>query len=362
MKGKALGILVLVLTLLVAGVWGFKWITYRLNHAISNAAFVESDSLLNLAYKRTGGRVIRLFKKEGDFVQKGEVLAKLEDKELRLKLQETEHKISALRKEREALVIERQKLREELNKKVALLDSRVKEVESRLSALEVGLEQVEKDWKRFKELFSKGVVPSRRFEEIDTQRKKLVKERQALLNLKESLEKEREIVEVSRKAVVSLQKRIESLEERILAAEKGREDLLEVLEQTLLKAPFDGYVVKRFVNEGEVVRQGQYIYSLLNPEDVYVLVLLEENKLEGVKEGNKVYIKVDALPDAEYEGVVSVINMATAAKFALIPRDITAGEFTKVAQRVPVRVEITKGDKRLLRVGFGAEVSIRKRR
>lgn len=361
MKSKVLGATLLAVVLILSGIWGVKWVGYRLSHAVSNAAFVESDSLVNLAYKRVGGRVVKLYKKEGERVKRGEILAKLEDRELSLKIAQLRHQISALEREKEALIVERERQREELDKRLSVIDSRVAQAQSRIEALEAEIAQLDKDWSRFKELYSKGVVPARRFEEIDTGKKRLLKEREAALRLKESLLRQREVIEVSYKALTSLEKRIEALQERRLSLLKRLEDLEDMLKETELRAPFDGVVVKEFLKEGEVVRPGQYVYSLLNPEDVYILVLLEENKLEGVKEGNRVYIKVDALPHEDYEGVVSVINMATASKFALIPRDITAGEFTKVAQRVPIRIEITKGKRELLRVGFGAEVAIEKR-
>ncbi len=362
MKGKVVGAFILIAALLISGVWGIRWINYRLTHAISNAAFVESDSMLNLAYKRVGGRIERLFKEEGEQVNKGEVLAKLEDRELRVKLQQIEHQIRALKKEQEALIIERRKLRKELSSRRTIARQNISRVRSKLEALETALNQLDRDWKRFKELFGKGVVPARKFEEIDTQREKLLKEKEALESLLASSVEEERIVKNSFKALEVLDKRIEALGERIRAMEKQAKDLRDMIEETVLRAPFDGYVVKRFVKEGEVVRQGQYIYSLLNPDDLYILVLLEETKLEGVRVGSKVEIKVDALPGEKFSGRVSVINMATASKFALIPRDITAGEFTKVAQRIPVKVEITEGKKELLRVGLGAEVAIEKSR
>jgi membrane fusion protein (multidrug efflux system) len=352
----------LAVALFVGLLLGVKWVNYRLSHAISNAAFVESDSMVNLAYERVGGRVERLYKEEVDYVGKGELLAKLEDKTLKLKLQEIEHRIRALEEEREALVVEQNRLKEELRIKEVIAREGVSRARKKLEALEISLKQLNRDWERFKTLHAKGVVPARRFEEIDTQREKLVKEIEALRSALRSALEEKKVIRNAYKNLKVLDKRIASLEQQISALKRKAEDVRELIGETELRAPFGGYIVKRFVREGEVIRQGQYVYSLLNPEDIYILVLLEENKLDGVKEGNKVKIKIDALPDEEYEGVVSVINMATASKFALIPRDITAGEFTKVAQRIPVRVDITKGKKKLLRVGFGAEVSIEKLR
>ena len=116
------------------------------------------------------------------------------------------------------------------------------------------------------------------------------------------------------------------------------------------------------MSEGEVVRPGQFVYAIYDPGDIYVLVFLEETKLGGVEEGAKVRIKIDAYPREEFWGVVESIGRSTASKFALIPRDVTAGEFTKVAQRIPVKVKVVKGRTELLRVGVSGEVEIEKKR
>ncbi len=86
--------------------------------------------------------------------------------------------------------------------------------------------------------------------------------------------------------------------------------------------------------------------------------LLEEDKLKGVKVGNKVIFRPDAFKNAEFVGKVIEISPASAATFALVPRDVSAGEFTKVVQRIPVKIELIEGPIELLRVGIGGSVKI----
>jgi len=126
----------------------------------------------------------------------------------------------------------------------------------------------------------------------------------------------------------------------------------------VLRSPLDGRVAKRFVTSGDMALAGKVMYSLVDPRDIYVLVLLEEGKLKGVETGAPVNIHIDAYPKQTFKGVVDAILPASAATFALIPRDISAGEFTKVAQRIPIRVKIAQGDTDLLRIGLGGEVEI----
>jgi len=224
------------------------------------------------------------------------------------------------------------------------------------------IDQLSRDRKRLENLHRKGVVPSRRFEEISTQLRVLEKQRSALREKRRAVLKEAEILKVKLRKLAELDRRMEALQKELEALKKKEEDLLNMLEETVLRSPIDGYILKKYVSVGEVVRQGQFIYALYNPEDIYILVLLEETKIEGIERGNRVLIDIDAFPGVKFEGVVEEIGRATAAKFALIPRDVTAGEFTKVVQRIPVRVRITKGNPEILRVGMGGEVAIEKRK
>ena len=98
--------------------------------------------------------------------------------------------------------------------------------------------------------------------------------------------------------------------------------------------------------------------SVDDPELIYVTAYLEEDRLEGVAPGNPVRIWIDAFPDV-LEGRVVWIGLATGANFSLLPRDVTSGEFTKVTQRVPVRIAVDRGPRwRQLRPGLSATVAI----
>ncbi len=360
-KGKLIGVLLLIAVSSALLLVGARWVHFRLTHAVTNAVFVESDSLTRVAYRRVGGRIVELYREEGDRVRKGDPLAKLEDRDLRLKIEELRRKRERLIKEKEALRIRRLTSEEEIRKRIEATGIQAEALKRELEALEARIDQLSRDRRRLENLHRKGVVPSRRFEEVSTRLRVLEKQRSALKEKRRAVLKEAEILRVKLKQLAELDRRIEALQKELEALRKKEEDLQNMLEETVLRSPIDGYILKRYVSVGEVVRQGQFIYALYNPEDIYILVLLEETKIEGVREGNRVLIEIDAFPDVRFEGVVEEVGRATAAKFALIPRDVTAGEFTKVVQRIPVRVRITEGNPELLRVGMGGEVAIERR-
>ncbi len=119
---------------------------------------------------------------------------------------------------------------------------------------------------------------------------------------------------------------------------------LEVIEAELghytIVAPQDGTIAKRWVWLGDVVTPGQSFYTMYDLENVWVTARLEEGKLEGVRLGAPVDIHVDAYPDYTFEGEVFTIKAAAASEFTLVPQNNATGNYTKVAQRVPIKITI----------------------
>src|SRR5262249_30779840 len=127
---------------------------------------------------------------------------------------------------------------------------------------------------------------------------------------------------------------------------------------TQVRAPFPGVVVKRYRSLGDFVSAGTPILSMYNPELLYVTANLEETRLRGRAPGNAVELHLDAC-DQPFRGRVVWINKSTGAQFALMPRNVVAGEFTKVVQRVPVRIWIEMDERwPLLCAGLSARAAI----
>jgi membrane fusion protein (multidrug efflux system) len=146
--------------------------------------------------------------------------------------------------------------------------------------------------------------------------------------------------------------------EMVKDAQIGLESAEHVFQFVQIRAPFPGVVVKRYRNLGDFVSAGTPILSMYNPDLLYVTANLEETRLRGVAPGNSVELRLDAF-DQPFQGRVVWINKSTGAQFALMPRNVVSGEFTKVVQRVPVRIWIEKDDRwPLLRAGLSAQVVI----
>lgn len=376
MNKKKIGILVVSLLLLGFLVLAVRWIDRRINYIITDAVFVETDYLSNVGFSRVGGKVVQLYKKEGDEVKANEEIGKIDETDYRVQLEALDSKIEALKSQRSQLESQLSRVEKETDLNIQIQALSEKEISKRIESLEAQIIQLnsqielsKKDLERFKNLAEKGLAPVRKLEEVKTnldvllsQKISLEKSIAELRVSKEKAVKSKEYAKAQEGIIEEISAQISAVSKQIQALEKEREDLLNQINYTVLKSPYDGIVAKKYVSIGDIVKAGQPVYAIVKNDSFYIKVLLEETKLKGLKFGNRVFIRLDAYPDVLFEGVVESINIASAAKFALIPRDISAGEFTKLAQRIPVKIKITKGDKSLLRVGLGGEVEIEKKR
>ncbi|MGZ3746769.1 MAG: HlyD family secretion protein [Pseudobdellovibrionaceae bacterium] len=131
------------------------------------------------------------------------------------------------------------------------------------------------------------------------------------------------------------------------------------LENTYLKSPFDGIVVQKLAEVGNILEQNQIALIVADEKNAWIAANIEETAVGALKLGQPVHIKVDE--GGELEGQVTEIRSSVASQFALIPSDMGAGNFTKVVQRVPIKVALTGSENRHLRVGQSVEIKVRVR-
>ncbi|HSX10893.1 MAG TPA: HlyD family secretion protein [Chlamydiales bacterium] len=138
----------------------------------------------------------------------------------------------------------------------------------------------------------------------------------------------------------------------------------ELLRHTHVYAPRDGSIAKRWVVAGDVVQIGQPLFGLTDVKNIWVTANLEETKVEHLKPGDPVDIHIDAYPDRRFTGSVYVVRASAASQFSLIPPDTATGNFTKVVQRVPVKILLDvpqSKDPLYLYPGMSVEISVKVR-
>ena len=109
----------------------------------------------------------------------------------------------------------------------------------------------------------------------------------------------------------------------------------------MVVAPCDGIASKKSIQIGQLIQPGQNLLSLVESDKVWVVANYKDTQMEHIQDGLEVRIKVDAVPDITYKGVVTSISNATGAQYSAIPVDNATGNFVKVKQRVPVRIDFS---------------------
>ncbi len=154
--------------------------------------------------------------------------------------------------------------------------------------------------------------------------------------------------------------KFEEAEASYKEAKAAREIALLNIGHTRLIAPFDGVVAKKYTEPGDFAAPGLPVVAVYDPASLHVMVNLEESKVGNVAVGKKADLFFDAR-SGKLQGVVVRIGEATAAEFALIPRDVSAGEFTKVVQRVPVKISLPDRSKYpFLKPGLSVSIGVKK--
>ena len=375
-KGKTLAVVLLILCALGIAVMAGWFLHHRMAYAVTDAVFVRTDSLATLGVDRVSGRVVSMKKKAGDPVSAGQVIATIDDTPYRLAARRLAAQIREVRAKQAAKRLFLERLQKEIPLKVKIAHAKVGQLMKQKDALDAKsvsiqsvIVQLKRDKRRFEALYRARAVAKQKAEDIGTRlaaqeaaKRAVVEEAAAMAASMDSARLGVRLAEAQRTQIGEVRESILAMSQQIASLTASLEDARSHIAACALKCPISGKIAKKYVSAGDIVSPSSAIYAVLDPEDLYIVALLNENKLDGVVQGDPVNIQIDAYPDQTYRGVVSQVLPASAATFALAPRDISAGEFTKVAQRVPVRIRITQGDKKLLQVGLSGEVQIRRKR
>jgi membrane fusion protein (multidrug efflux system) len=398
--------LVTTLILLAAAPFALSWSVDRWTHSITDDAFVQTH-VVNMAPQEVSGHLIRYLVQEHDVVEAGQLLAEIDPvpyreqvallqarsgvAEAQLAAAETALEVLQAQVPREIEVAERalavaraEQTRDEdtLQFTSEDVEKGIHEARSDLAAGRARLDLAAKDHQRYAELFEKEAATQResqvatrtyrttqaevraseaRLGRAVAAQKKVEAVRQAAVASGHQTQKSAQALELAqtrRLEIKQAERQVEVKRQQVGEAKRALEVAKTSLRYTRIVAPFSGVVVHLYRHLGDHVPAGTPVLSLYNPELTYVTANLEETKLEGVAPGNDVRLDIDAF-SKPFQGRVVWINRATGANFALVPRNISSGEFTKVVQRVPVRILIEKDERwPLLRAGLSVTVSI----
>lgn len=306
---------------------------------------------------RADGWVVDMPALEGAHVGEGGVVVKIDDRASKLKVDAFKAQIEGIRTERSRLKAERTFTREQVETSVKTRTFGVAVREKAREALQSDLDFAKIELDRTKKLYATKVANERQLQTAQTAVNKL--EFQIL-----QLEAEYQQAEGSLDEAKAGEQRLKVIDAQIEAlthqvaniAAQMHQQMVDVEDRTI-KSPIPAVIDRTFVLPGEYVASGQRILMLHDPAEVWVEANIKETQVGSVKLGQPVHVAVDAYPGLDFEGKVTRIGSATTARFALLPTPNPSGNFTKITQRVPVKIDIAKPP-RPLTPGMMVEVEI----
>ena len=368
---KKIALLILGILIIISVGFLIKYMNYNKNYVTSDAGFIKTDSLTYLSFK-VDGKINYLPFTAGDKIKKHQLIASLDTTELNTTLNQTkfnilsfQNKIDSMQAEKEKLINDI-KLNNKLNEnQLKILNKNIEANKLTIKSMEVQLKKLKDDYERYSFLYQRKKVSKNEYESITTNYnsmkfkiKSAQKSLESMILSKNNLLIKQKLIENEKNNVKKLSKTIQSLLNSKKATQKQAKLIEEKIKDSFIYAPFNGIIAKKQVNNYEVIKKGENIVALVNPKDIYVSVFLQETKLKGLKIGNPATIRVDAL-DKKYKVKVETILPVSASTFAIVPRDLSSGEFTKLTQRFIVKLKIVNPDEKL-RVGMSCEVTIKK--
>ena len=313
---------------------------FHLTHESTDDAQVEGTIVPVLP--RVGGYVERVLVQENQPVREGQVLVELDPADLEIRVAQAESAV------REAEV----GAGAQAPAHVSDASSRTGALDAQIEAARANAERAERDLTRMEELAAKHIVSSQR---LDAARTAAETSRAAV----RSLERQKS---AARAGVTSARAGVDVAGARLEAARATLRSARLQLSYTRITAPASGVVARRSVEPGQLVQPGQPLMALV-ADTAWVTANFKETQLTRIHEGAEVEVAVDAYPGCTVRGRVASVSPATGSQFSLLPPDNATGNFTKVVQRVPVRIRIvdTCGPDRPLRPGMSvtAHVAIR---
>lgn len=339
-KTKKLIYNIVVILLILAGIC---WVSSRFIH-LGNVEFTDNAQVRQLIVpvnSRVQGFIKEIRFDENQTVRKGDTLALIEDTEFRFRLAQAEADYQNALSGKSAMTTTINTTQNNLS----VSDATIEEARIRM-------ENAGREYVRYKNLFEQGAVTRQQYDGVKTNHDALKARYEVLLRQKQSttLVKQEQTQRLDQ-TVAGIQ-----LAEAALALAKLN------LSYTVILAPCDGTTGRKNIQEGQLIQPGQTLVDVVDANDRWIIANYKETQTANIKIGLPVEIEVDAIPGVIFRGVVQSLSRATGASFSLLPQDNSAGNFVKVEQRIPVRIEFADDnrpeDMERLRAGMNVECEV----
>lgn len=315
---------------------GALWWTQR-GHISTDNAYIQGD--VTTISPRVGGYVVEVAVGDNQAVTAGQILARIDDRDYRARVAEASAAVDAA-----------QAALEGYERRIEAQQAEIGEAAAGLTTWQAELDLARKELSRTASLAREDYASRQR---LDNAESTVSKARAGLIHAEAKL-----VTARSQIAVIEADRR---RQKSLLDQARAHLDLAQVdLENTVLRAPIDGVVGNRGVRLGQLVVPGASLLSLVPLEGVWVVANFKETQIDALSPGQPVNVTVDAFPGVSLAGTVGGMSPASGAEFSLLPPENATGNFTKIVQRIAVRVDLPAGSPLAgrLRPGLSAVVNV----
>ena len=299
------------------------WVCEKFVH-LGDVEFTENAQVKQLIVpvnSRVQGYIKEVRFEEYAKVSKGDTLVIIEDAEYRYMVAQAEANLANARTGKDAM-----------HNVISTTQSNLTVTDASIEEARIHLENAERNYQRFSALYEQNAVTRQQYDDMNT----------AYLAAKarfEMLSRQKESVQsVGREQNT----RLGQNEAGIKLAEAALELARLNLSYTVILAPCDGYMGRKEIQVGQLIQPGQTLVDIVDSEDKWIVANYKETQTANITEGCEVEIEVDAVPGHTFKGIVRSVSRATGSSFSLMPQDNSSGNFVKIEQRIPIRIDFDK--------------------
>jgi membrane fusion protein (multidrug efflux system) len=330
-RKKRIALTVFGIIVLIGAISAAVYAQYAKNHISTDDAFIEATTVA--ISPKVAGTVIAVHVQDNQAVKKGDPLVEIDPSVFETRVSDAEAALESARSGLAEARVQAEVARTQMSQRQAGVGA----TQAALELARVTLQQAETDLKRIKALYDQQAIPQERYDNaVTAQRVATAQQAAAKQRLREAqaaLKTQRALIEQAESAIPTKKALVAQREAQL---EASRLDL----GYTKLTAPFDGMITKKSVDPGTEARVGQPLMFLVNLSDIWVMANYKETQLDRVRPGQPVTIEVDSYPGLELKGTVHSIMSGTGSVFSLFPPENATGNYVKVVQRIPVRIDI----------------------
>ena len=321
--------------ILTGGIWILSLFFDFHRYETTNNAQVES--YINSVTARVTGHIVEIRFEANQFVHKGDTLVILDDKEFRIKVNQAEADLAVAEGNLHSL-----------EQSIITAISNQGASKSKLEGDKADLDKAEKDYQRFKNMYADSAVTRNQYDQVISK----------LESTKAYLKAGEKELLASGSMTKQSYTNLEAARATVNRKKADLDNALLQLSYTHIVALSDGYVGERTISVGELINANQVVATLVLNQKLWVTANFKETQIEKIKQGQEVTITIDALNDKEFKGKVTGFSPATGAKFSMVEPDNSTGNFVKITQRIPVKIDFEASEKELEFVKPGMNVTV----